>query len=96
MDTRLSCLDVFYISHWKKHRTCTEGEGECKTWSQKSFLDIHAPVNYFSYAKHDSLNRRNREYFLAAIIAVPWRCGVEFCYGEENAVYGALDLTGML
>lgn len=71
-------------------------KGNVRPAFKKSFLDIHAPVNYFSYAKYDSLSSRNRECFLAAIIAVPWRCGFEFCYSKENIVCGALDPTGML
>lgn len=64
--------------------------------SQKSFLGIHAPVNYFSCAKCDSLNRRNKKCFFTAIRAVPWRCGFEFCFADENIVYGTLHPTGIL
>jgi len=61
---------MFFALITGRNRTCTEEEGECKTCSQKRYLDVHAPVNYFSSAECDNLNRRNRKCFLSVIIAV--------------------------
>lgn len=48
LNARFSRLNVFYINHWKKHKTCTEEKGECMTCSQ---FPRHSCINYFSYAK---------------------------------------------
>lgn len=52
-----------------------------------SFLDIHAPVHYFSYAKWDNHNRRNL-HLLTAIVDIPWRNGFEFCRVKRKLYAG--------